>query len=270
MDAASRPFSPIAPPEEEALDVREVDKVLTELAGMAGRWALFRKFLFERLSDDADGSEPASPSSSASPEAKEEPKAPPPEFDAIEQSACKQLIERVLDTYYTPLEVWYTRSTIDKAQRLAAPDTSAAHAGSTAPDDVFYILKSVLARVLATGERAALQHTVARLKDVIDTGYAGAIRRKLDDVYRTAVPVGGARGERAERESRQAFVVRSQGLGCRDHTDLVRRRCSTTWTCPCSTSSGSSGMRRLRRPSRRTSSRARCPRCATRSARSSA
>lgn len=35
--------------EEDSVDPREVDKVLTEVAGMAGRWSLFRKFLYDRL-----------------------------------------------------------------------------------------------------------------------------------------------------------------------------------------------------------------------------
>jgi hypothetical protein len=215
MDAAGRPFSPGPQGDDEDPDPREVDRVLTEVAGMAGRWALFRKFLFERLAEDAAGSAPPTPASETAPEGAKVPPedaAPPPAFAAVEDSGCKALIERLLDTYYTPLEVWYTRRTLAKAQRLAAPDASAPHAGSTAPDDVFYILKNVLARALGTGERAALQHTVARLRDVVDVGFAGAVRRKLDDVYRTAVPVGGARGERAERESRQAFVVRVPSL----------------------------------------------------------
>ena len=36
--------------EDDTVDAREIDKVLTEVAGMAGRWGLFRKFLYERLS----------------------------------------------------------------------------------------------------------------------------------------------------------------------------------------------------------------------------
>ena len=35
--------------EEDNVDAREVDKVLTEVSSMAGRWSLFRKFLYERL-----------------------------------------------------------------------------------------------------------------------------------------------------------------------------------------------------------------------------
>ena len=36
-------------PEEDAVDAREIDKVITEVAGMGGRWGMFRKFLYERL-----------------------------------------------------------------------------------------------------------------------------------------------------------------------------------------------------------------------------
>jgi len=34
---------------EDDVDPREIDKVITEVAGMAGRWNLFRRFLFDRL-----------------------------------------------------------------------------------------------------------------------------------------------------------------------------------------------------------------------------
>ena len=42
---------------------------------------------------------------------------------------------------------------------------------------------------------------------MIENDYAGTIRRKMDDVYRNA---GVGRGEKIERESRAAFIVRSR------------------------------------------------------------
>jgi conserved oligomeric Golgi complex subunit 4 len=33
----------------DAADPREIDKLLSELAGMIGRWSLFRRFLYDRL-----------------------------------------------------------------------------------------------------------------------------------------------------------------------------------------------------------------------------
>ena len=46
---------------------------------------------------------------------------------------------------------------------------------------------------------------------MIENDYAGAIRRKMDDVYRNA---GVGRGEKVERESRAAFIVRSYSYYC--------------------------------------------------------
>lgn len=34
---------------EDDIDPREIDKILSELAVMAGRWGLFRRFLCDRL-----------------------------------------------------------------------------------------------------------------------------------------------------------------------------------------------------------------------------
>lgn len=34
---------------EDEVDAREVDKVISEVAGMASRWNLFRRFLYDRL-----------------------------------------------------------------------------------------------------------------------------------------------------------------------------------------------------------------------------
>lgn len=34
---------------DEEVDPREINKVLTEAAGMSGRWSIFRKFMHDRL-----------------------------------------------------------------------------------------------------------------------------------------------------------------------------------------------------------------------------
>jgi len=36
------------------------------------------------------------------------------ELEAVESSASNKLFDDLLSTYYTPLEVWYTRSAVDK------------------------------------------------------------------------------------------------------------------------------------------------------------
>ena len=54
LQALSTPASAVFKPQtiidEDIVDVKQIDKVLSELAAMSGRWNLFRKFLFDRLS----------------------------------------------------------------------------------------------------------------------------------------------------------------------------------------------------------------------------
>jgi len=43
-------FRPQIIVDEDIVDVKQIDKVLSELAAISGRWNLFRKFMFDRLS----------------------------------------------------------------------------------------------------------------------------------------------------------------------------------------------------------------------------
>ncbi|KAG9095620.1 hypothetical protein FS749_010115, partial [Ceratobasidium sp. UAMH 11750] len=53
--------------DDSAPDPREIDRVLGELATMAGRWALFRRFLVDRPEDDLTPSAPPTPETPAAP-----------------------------------------------------------------------------------------------------------------------------------------------------------------------------------------------------------
>lgn len=66
--------------------------------------------------------EPAAPP----PKPEDSPPAPPEELQSLEATASRQLIEELLSTYYTPLEVWYTRTIIDKVRppSLSSPSSS--------------------------------------------------------------------------------------------------------------------------------------------------
>lgn len=145
----------------------------------------------------------------------------------IESTRSHQLFEDLLTTYYIPLEIWYTRTIIDKvigpffsqytynwvttilqAHRLSNPDMSQSPATTTTPDDVFYILKIVLSRLVSIGSVRGVERTFERLRDVMERDYASVIKKRLDDVYRTTGNSGPAvRGEKAERDNRAAFIV---------------------------------------------------------------
>jgi len=202
--------------EEDVVDAREVDKVLTEISGMGGRWGMFRKFLYDRMKEeDLDEEEEIRQAdesgvpSNANPvvepkQAIEEKVAAPEMVEAVEACTTRQLIQDTLDTYYAPLEVWYTRTIIDKAHSLSKPDFTQLPATTTTPDDAFYILKIVLSRLLSTGNVKAVEEVSELLREVMDRDYAGIIKKKLDDVYRTG---GSGPSAKGEKESRQAFII---------------------------------------------------------------
>lgn len=56
-----RQASQFTVPDEDLVDPREIDKALSELAGMTGRWGLFRKFLTEQMSVSDSFDSPFSP-----------------------------------------------------------------------------------------------------------------------------------------------------------------------------------------------------------------
>ncbi|KAI0075820.1 COG4-domain-containing protein [Panus rudis PR-1116 ss-1] len=227
--------------DEDTVDPREIDKVLTEVAGMAGRWSLFRKFLYNRLQDDDSESEEGQQDGNTEQHTSRQPSrapSPTPEksdelpevLQAVESSTSRKLFEDLLSTYYIPLEVWYTRTIIDKAHRLSSPDLTQTPIITTTPDDAFYILKVVLQRLLSTGNVQTVEKISKQLQEVMDKDYAGVIKKKLDDVYRTGGNPGAGSREKMEREMRQSFIILLNDLEVSSsHMDrLIRDLCTST------------------------------------------
>lgn len=143
---------------------------------------------------------------------------------AVEASLSRQLIDDMLTTYYVPLELWYVQTIVDKvmsaqrllgslltwyqAHRLSSPDITQSPVVTTTPDDVFYILKVVLSRLISTGSVTAVEQMVGKLQEVMERNYVGIIKRKLDEAYRHGAAPSASAREKADRESRQSFIVR--------------------------------------------------------------
>ncbi|KAK0483336.1 COG4 transport protein-domain-containing protein [Armillaria novae-zelandiae] len=193
FNTAIRRQTSLMSPDEEGIDPREIDKVLVEAASMAGRWNLFRKFLSESMTEDS--------SSESAEVAMETPKL------SLESTKSHHLFEDLLTTYYIPMEMWYTRTIMDKAHRLSSPDLTQSPVVTTTPDDVFYILKIVLLRLISTGSYTAVERTLQQLREVMERDYSGVIKKKLDDVYRVAGTSGQSRGEKVEKENRLSFIT---------------------------------------------------------------
>lgn len=88
---------------------------------------------------------------------------------------------------------------------MSSPDVSQTPIITTTPDDVFYILKSVMSRTLSIGSVLVTQRMLEQLREVVEKDYIGIVKRKLDDVYRAAAP--NMRADKVERESRMSFIV---------------------------------------------------------------
>ncbi|CAK5279533.1 unnamed protein product [Mycena citricolor] len=211
MTSSSRRQPPVTM-DEESLDPRDIDKVVSEVAGMTGRWNLFKKFVSENLRDTGDKSEGPEVSRTD-------------EFHLLEATSSQHMFEEILKTKYTPLEVWYFRTTIDRAQRLSSPDTSQMPVITTAPDDVFYLLKLVLSRLLSTGSVKTVEMVMEQLRDVMDKEYVAVIKKKLDDVYRNSGQTGQTmRADKIERENRAAFIILLNDLDVSmSHLDRLSR-----------------------------------------------
>ncbi|THH10833.1 hypothetical protein EW145_g1057 [Phellinidium pouzarii] len=188
--------------DDEKVDPRDIDKVLNEIAAMISRFSAFRRFLGVNLQrDDFVELEAESTSLYSS-------MPPVVEIEVIQTSHCRMLFDDLVTKYYIPLEVWYLRCTIAQAHKTSIIDYSLTPPTTTVPDLVFYILKSVLTRLTNMGSIRAVEGVIEQIRDVMENDYAGAIKHKLDDVYRNASStVNIGRVEKTEKETRLDFIV---------------------------------------------------------------
>lgn len=92
-----------------SLDPRDIDKIISEMATMVGRWNLFELFIIETLnvemsSDQLDKRIVSAPSDEIRHE--------------LDSTGSHQLFEQLVTTYYIPLETWYLCCIINKVMSI--------------------------------------------------------------------------------------------------------------------------------------------------------
>ncbi|KAK7509888.1 COG4 transport protein-domain-containing protein, partial [Phyllosticta citriasiana] len=177
--------------EDEGVDMKEVDGLLSETAVMLGRWSLYTRFLATKTappdSDDLNGGR--------------EPALTMPEF-----LASSNLAKKVHGTLLEPFNVMTTfffRRSVEKAFQLDEfpsdlslnpnkPIGSSPPFVTSAVDDVMYIVNQVLQRALSTSQKGVVSSVVPTIGRVLGSDFVGMIQRKLrDDVYPKAAIQGG-------------------------------------------------------------------------------
>ncbi|KAJ9115202.1 hypothetical protein QFC20_001069 [Naganishia adeliensis] len=186
-DDASMSASVLA--EQQGPDPRDVERVLGECTALSSRWALYRRFVWDRLvseeepeieRDDEDS--PVQQESAESANAKRE-AATKQTIDVLDESDSRRIMENLLRRYYEPLEAWYLRSSIEKAHKMDTPDLSVQPHISSTVDDTFYLLKLVLNRLVSTGNLSILTSMRERISTIVERDYLGVLQKKMDAVY---------------------------------------------------------------------------------------
>ncbi|ELU36392.1 COG4 transport domain-containing protein [Rhizoctonia solani AG-1 IA] len=235
-------------------DPREIDRVLGELATMAGRWALFRRFLVDRLEDDMTPSAPPTPDGttllfkpttpgpatpgfglklltpantsfqkSIEPEPEKEPELSPHKkaLEIVTQTGTHVRLGTLFGSTYSPLETWHLRAALDRAHVNSAPANPGSMGTaqtSTTPDDAFFILHLTLSRSLSSGSVVCVKKSVKNVREVVERDLVGIVRRRMEDCWRT--PVAGKKGAGEDRVA--IFVTYLNDLSmCAHHAERL-------------------------------------------------
>ncbi|CBQ68830.1 related to conserved oligomeric Golgi complex component 4 [Sporisorium reilianum SRZ2] len=222
-------------------DGREVDRILTELAAMSSRWGLYRRFLQSRLASEHDAAEAGKgtlederaaqadeplkdfrrtsldrrSSIASSINAPHDPTAidstlPTTPIDHASASKLGQEVLECMQTTYMPMETWYLRNSLEKAFRIDQPDTTARPYTSSILDDAFYVVRTVLARILSTSSLSVLSDMARAVKAAVEQDYIEVIVRKMETLWRSisgSMAVDGPRKDAASREMRTVFIT---------------------------------------------------------------
>ena len=186
----STPSVPSAPPAPDGPDAGVIDVLLTELAHISAQWALFVQFLHNALHTS------------------------PAELDAAaHRDARASLVPRIealrMDAYL-PLQRYALRAGLEKAHALDTADLEARPVTSSMPDDLFFVVRTVLTRTLSTSSVSVVERIVDDVLALLDTEYADVVVLRVDSCRRTLnVPrlVEGPRRIAAAREVKMTMAV---------------------------------------------------------------
>jgi len=195
-------------------------------------WELYRRFLYSRLhTDDDDNGKTGALANTRlqnSPDASLEFKTPRPgqsEFAAtthvtaeeatlsfVEASTFKTNLSKQLISIYEPLELWYLRSSVEKAHQLDEADLFNKPLLSSSLDDTFFILKKVLLRLVTTSALQTHKRMCTEISIIMERDFSEVLRKRMDSVWTTIAATTQAARAKEEATARQGFIIYANDL----------------------------------------------------------
>jgi len=169
--------------EDEGVDMKEVDALLTEMAVMMGKWSLYMRFLTDKCKplDEADFVVPS----------------------FLRDSALAKRVADRLISPFNAMTTFFFRRSVEKAFQLDEQppnlslnphkplDSNPPHISSVV-DDIMYIVNKVLQQSLATSQREVVYSVVPTLARVMGSDFIGMIQRKMRDESYPKAAIQGA------------------------------------------------------------------------------
>jgi hypothetical protein len=128
-------------------------------------------------------------------------------LDIVEKSTFRANLHKQLHTVYEPLEIWYLRSSIEKAHTLDEPDFFSKPYLSSSLDDSFFILKKVLQRLVSTSSLNTHVRMCKEIKTIMERDYSDILRRRMEGVWSGISSSATAARNKEEATARQNFIV---------------------------------------------------------------
>ncbi|THY88634.1 hypothetical protein D6C92_07548 [Aureobasidium pullulans] len=169
--------------EDEGVNMKEVDALLSETAMMLSRWALYTRFVATKIN-------PGTEEHIAMP-------------DLLANSRLhKKIVEALIEPFNT-MSTFFFRRSVEKAFQMDEPPFDLTlnpnkPLGSNAPfitsavDDVMYIVNQVLQRTLATSQRSVVASVMPSVSRVLTGDFFGMIQRKMRDESYPKAAIQGA------------------------------------------------------------------------------
>lgn len=189
--------------EDEGVDMKEVDGLLSEMAIMLGRWSLYSRFLGGKCRVSPQQAILLQAISKISQEPNAGSEAPLAMPDLLAKSALSRKISARLVIPFNVLTTFFFRRSVEKAFQLDESPTGLTlnptkQLDGNAPyiispvDDVMYIVNTVIQRSLSTSQRDVISSVLPAIGRVLGSDFVGMIQRKMrDESYPKAVVQGG-------------------------------------------------------------------------------